>query len=89
MKSKSTLQWRTATAVRSTPGGGSPIGCNAFLDPCSVSNEPVKAASADVGAQLGRLADHRLARAKHEPSVLRERTGEALESQAFLFRIEV
>src|SRR5689334_3335991 len=90
MKSKSTCANRTRRLFGSSPCGGAPaIRALTLLDAAAVPDEAVEAPRIDIGPQLARLPDHRLAGAEHEPTVFRHARGEPLEGERLLLGAEV
>src|SRR6185369_1170088 len=81
--------WRMRLGSGSSPGSGPAIRAAALLDPAAIADQAVQPPRLDVGAELGRLADHRFAGAEHQPAVLGHRPGEPLEGERFLVRAQV
>src|SRR3954452_23093830 len=89
MKSMSMApQWRTAMALGSSPGCGAAVG-GALLDARPVAGQAVEPARLDVRTKLAALADHRLAGAEHQPTVVGHRPGQGFERQRLLLGAEV
>ena len=80
--------WHTATAVRSSPSGCTPVAA-ALIDAGTVADQAIKTARTGIGAELAGLADYRLPGPQHQPSIVGESAREPLKRQSLFLRAQI